>query len=88
MAGVLEDAVHCFQTYVLSQKTRERGLYKEAETWILSTDRHWLMSFENVCEAIGLEPEYIRNGLMRWKEGVLAAQAGRMEGKRYETKGV
>ena len=52
--AMLEDAVHCFQTYVLAKKPHERRLFQEAEEWIDSTDAHWYFSFENICEILGI----------------------------------
>ena len=28
----------------------------------------WLFSFENLCEVLGLDPDFVRSGLARWKE--------------------
>jgi len=30
-----------------------------------------LFSFDNVCEILGLDPEYMRAGLLRWKDAAL-----------------
>ena len=35
MLAVLQDAVDCFQTYILPKTERERKLFQEAEDWIL-----------------------------------------------------
>ena len=35
MLAVLEDAVACFQKYVLSRDNRGKGMFREAEEWIL-----------------------------------------------------
>ena len=42
-----------------------------AEEWILDKDRSHLFSFDNVCEILGLDPEYMRAGLLRWKDTTL-----------------
>jgi hypothetical protein len=44
-----------------------RALFLEAEEWILDEDTDWLFSFANLCEMLGFEPSYLRDGLMRWK---------------------
>ncbi len=84
MFAVLEDAVECFQKYCGSNEARGRQLYADAEEWILSDDRSWLFSFVNVCEILAFQPDFIRQGLMRWKaqklervlsQGALAADA-------------
>jgi hypothetical protein len=31
-----------------------------------------MFSFDNLCEALGYDPDYMRAGLQRWKETTLA----------------
>jgi hypothetical protein len=68
MLAVLEDAIECFQKYVVARSQRERRLFQEAEEWILDKDSDWFFSFENICETLELYPDYIRQGLIAWKE--------------------
>jgi hypothetical protein len=67
MLAVLQDAVMCFQEHVLARCKRKQSLHREAEEWISNTDRSYLFSFENVCEALGFDCNYMRQGLARWK---------------------
>lgn len=66
--AILEDAIHSFQDNVWSQDRRGKKLFEQAEEWITKTDRDWIFSFENVCDSLGFNPEYVRQGLLRWKE--------------------
>lgn len=68
LLAMLEDAVHCFQTYLLAKKPHERRLFQEAEEWIDSTDALWFFSFENICDVIGINPSRMRGALKAWKE--------------------
>ena len=68
MLAVLENAIEYFQKYAVAQSQREKRLFKEAEEWILEKNSDWFFSFENICETLELYPDYIRKGLMRWKE--------------------
>ena len=68
MLAVLENAVEYFQKYVLARSEREKRLFREAEEWILEKNSDWFFSFENICETLDLYPDYIRQGLLRWKE--------------------
>jgi hypothetical protein len=68
MLAVLESAVEDFQKYVLARKPRGKRLFQEAEEWFLEKDSEELFSFENICETLQLHPDYIRQGLMVWKE--------------------
>jgi hypothetical protein len=72
MLAMLEDAVNCFQAYVLAQGGRGQKLFNDAEQWIMMTDRDWIFSFVNVCETLGFNPEYLRRRLRRWKPKKLA----------------
>ena len=67
MLAVLEDAVHCFQDNVSTESEIKRKLFNEAEEWFLKENDDWAFSFENICEALALNPEYVRQGLLRWK---------------------
>ncbi len=68
LLAMLEDAVHCFQTYLLAKKPHERRLFQEAEEWIVSTDGLWFFSFENICDVLGINPGRMREALKAWKE--------------------
>lgn len=73
--AILEDAIRCFQDNLRARDSKRKALHLEAERWILSEDRSWIFSFNNVCEMLGLNPAYVRAGLMRWKERQLASRA-------------
>ncbi len=70
--AVLEDAVDCFQKYLTARDRRGATLFREAEEWILGEDPDWPFSFEQICETLGIDPNYLRQELMRWKEKKLA----------------
>ena len=74
MLAVLEDAVACFQKYLLVRDGKGREMFRDAEKWILDEESGWLFSFDNVCEALGYNPAYVRRGLATWKEATLRAQ--------------
>ncbi len=78
LLAMLEDAVHCFQTYLLAKKPHERRLFQESEEWIDSTDGLWFFSFENICDVLGVNPGRMRDALKEWKEEqtLLYAQQG------------
>jgi hypothetical protein len=66
MYAVLEDAFVCFhKQFEADQRFMQRA--REAEDWFFSDDSRWLFSFVSVCDALGLEPRYIRKKLEHWK---------------------
>src|SRR5882672_743010 len=71
MLAVLESAVEDFQKYVLARKPRGKKLFQEAEEWFLERDNDELFSFKNICDTLQLHPDYVRKGLLRWKEAKL-----------------
>jgi hypothetical protein len=68
MLAVLEDAIDCFQKYAHSRDPRGRQMYDEAREWVTSADRNWLFSFENICDTLEINADYVRRGLREWKE--------------------
>ncbi len=73
MLAVLEDAINCFQVNVMAQSGRGKKLFNESEDWIMGRDDDWIFSFVSVCELLRFNPEYVRRGLLRWKEKKLAS---------------
>lgn len=68
MIAVLEDGLHCFQKHIDAVDPKARQLFLDAEEWIMSDDQSWFFSFVNVCETLGLDPDYVREGLLKWSE--------------------
>jgi hypothetical protein len=68
VVAVLEDAVDCFQKHIHARDEKARQLFVDAEEWISSEDRSWPFSFENVCDLLQINPQYLRRGLMAWKD--------------------
>lgn len=68
MLAVLEDAVDCYQKHAHSTELRGQQLFEEAVAWVESDDRSWLFSFENICDTLEINADYVRRGLRRWTE--------------------
>ena len=73
MWAILEDAVGSFQSHFSGRKGKPSGNLAEVEEWILDTDNSWLFSFNSICETLEIDPQYLRRGLLDWKERQLAA---------------
>jgi hypothetical protein len=74
MLAILKDAVSTFQADLFATNVKNSRRYEQAKDWITEIDGDWVFSFENICEHLGLNPAYIRNGLLRWMENKLANQ--------------
>jgi len=69
MLAVLESAVvEDFQKHVLAQNPSGKKLFQQVEEWFLEKDSDEIFSFRNICETLQLHSDYIRQGLMIWKE--------------------
>jgi len=73
VVAVLQDAVDCFQKHLWARDRKAHQLFVDAEEWIISEDRSWPFSFENVCDLLQINAEYLRRGLLTWREQQLAA---------------
>ncbi len=72
--SMLEDAIGCFMDGIDSRTKKSQELFREAERWINVSDCRFIFSFDNACEALDIDPEHLRDGLIRWKRKKLAAQ--------------
>jgi hypothetical protein len=68
MFAILEDAISCYQSNLLAYSVRGKRFFEETKNWIVAVGSDWIFSFESVCEALGLNPQYVRQGLLRWEE--------------------
>lgn len=65
MYAVLEDAFLCFDKQFEADPRLMRRA-REAEKWFFSDEFRGLFSFASVCDALGLEPHYLRTKLKHW----------------------
>ncbi len=72
MLAVLQDALDCYQKYAFSKDGAGRQLFQDADSWINCDDRDWYFSFENICETLEINPEYLRRGVARWRSQSLS----------------
>lgn len=72
LLAVLQDAIECFQKYVRATDPVKRKLFVEAEEWLMRADdtgsSNAGFSFTYICEVLGLDPVFLRQGLQRWRE--------------------
>jgi hypothetical protein len=74
MRAMLQDAVLCLIGEAAPAKERVR-LAADARYWVESHSREWIFSFESVCEALDINPEYARRALLRMADRRAAAEA-------------
>ena len=67
MLAVLEDAVHLYQIGCARGDTRARRVLDETERWFASEETTSPFSFVTICQVFGLDADYLRAGLRRWR---------------------
>lgn len=63
LSALLFDGVQSFISYMLAPSTEERSKYREAFQWVMNRNTDYAFSFNCVCDALGVNPEYLRLGL-------------------------
>ena len=62
--GVLIQAKQDLRRFAAAQGGIGREIYADAYSWVTANDFSWPYSFQNVCEALGLLPEFVRAELL------------------------
>jgi hypothetical protein len=66
MGAILEDAVATLMTDVRRCSGRQRRDFADALNWIHGrSDAGSVFSFDNICETLAIDPDYLRQGLIR-----------------------
>lgn len=65
MLAILKDAVECLDKYRRTRSSLGRELYLNALQWVEDTSTDWLFSFNNICDLVGYDPDYLREFLLR-----------------------
>ncbi len=67
--AVLREGIETYMRYATATNRRGQRLFTEVEMWIFTDDPTWLCSFISICHVLGLDPDYLRSGLKRWRAG-------------------
>jgi hypothetical protein len=70
MLAVLADAINIVQELHGSPTARKKSSFAEAWNWIFATGVRCALSFENVCDALGIDA-----GALRWRLNALVTGA-------------
>jgi hypothetical protein len=62
--GILKQAALDLRRFHGAMSAVEREFYLDAYRWVISDDCSWPFSFLNVCQALNLEPETIREEIL------------------------
>ncbi len=64
LSALLFDGIQSFINYMCAGTDSEKKRHREAFDWIRSRRVDYIFSFENVCECLGINAEYLRCGLV------------------------
>ncbi len=84
LSAILEDAIHVYRMYQHSKNREVKERYREAQGWIRHHGNDWIFDFDNVCDLLGLNPDF--SGAVGAKQKpsqpfmTIAAGAGRARG--------
>jgi len=63
LSALLFDGIQSYMSYACAHSSACKERYREAYSWVHSPGTEYVFSFESVCDALGIEPEYLRLGL-------------------------
>jgi hypothetical protein len=69
MLAVLADAINVVQEYGGSESLRKRNSFNEARNWFFTKGVTCPLSFDNVCDALGMDTQALRWRLSELVEG-------------------
>jgi hypothetical protein len=72
LSALLFDGLQSFIAYALAVTAKERNKHAEAFNWVMKTSQDYTFSFENVCEALGIQPDWLRVGLLNASNSLLS----------------
>jgi hypothetical protein len=63
-SGILKQAALDLRRFHGATSAVEREFYLDAHSWVMSDDCSWPFSFLNVCQALNLAPETVREEVL------------------------
>lgn len=71
LGALLFDGVQAYISYAVASSPQERARFTEAFNWVMDLDGEEPFSFNGVCDALGVCPEYLRLGLANASNSLL-----------------
>lgn len=72
LSALLFDGIQSYINYTLAEGAKERSKFFEAHLWVTDRSTDYAFSFDSVCEALGVNSEYLRFGLLNATSSLLA----------------
>lgn len=80
LSALLFDGIQSYLNYAGAEDSEAKSKYREAYAWIHRRGDEYIFSFENVCEGLGIDADYLRYGLAN------VCASGILKGKRRSTR--
>ncbi len=78
MGGILADAVRTFQRNFDAKSPIKRQEFREARFWIFHDKADGPFSFEDVCDALGIDSRRLRSLILTWEKNKRPGDKPRM----------
>ena len=75
MVALLEDAIRTYQRHLFAESKKGRRRFREAETWLMDDHPDAALHFQDVCDALDLDADFLRTALQRWQASEVARAA-------------
>jgi hypothetical protein len=72
MCAILEDASRCFERNLGARTPVRRREFCEVENWLFREAEKGPFSFDNVCDALGVDPKRLRRVISARRANILA----------------
>ena len=74
MHAILIDAVRCYQVNFDARRPSKKQQFLEAQGWLFHDEDSGPFSLRKVCDALEIDPDHVRRGLIGWKIKRLAGE--------------
>ena len=64
LSAILDDAVQEYRKYSEAHNAEGKKRFREARDWIIREGKDWIFSFDTICDILGLDPDYVRRGVL------------------------
>jgi len=78
MLAILTDAIECLDKYREAEASPGLELYTNTVDWIEAREMVWLYSFHNICELLGLDPDYLRKCVIAREQTLRSPRKSRL----------
>lgn len=76
MAAILSDGIEAFISEAMAPTRSSRSKNPDPAEWVNTKDESYIFSFDNVCNCLGIDSDYLRLGLARYVDVIRRNQIG------------